>query len=680
MYKQVGSSMVSHRFSNCEPSTSNTNSFEITGTIPTAEDEIDFIYYSPDTSNEYSFGSSSSEDINHDIDFGISYALARCSDDDSIIIENAIDTLKETKPKRFKWVESIWNSFDELIAFLQGNNFSQYDYKNLAKGDKYYFRCNKVPKRNNIWCNKRYNIYLPADSTDVILCDNGQEHTHDQICTNDPRGTKLSPQMVGFLKDLYANKTTSYDVVINHIELARKTRSMFLDEKNPSYRQHEYQLKKFRETALKPVVSVGDIAEFCESNQLFPPSPDDPFILNYETSNIHQNMFFRFCITTPHLLKQISTLQNFCIDATYKLNWMGFPLVVFGTVDRMKCFHPLLYGCTTNETTDDYRFIFKSIKEGVEKYFGTQLDAKILIADGDRAIGNAFMDIFPNFEKVIMCYAHVVRNINKRPFTSTNNKRLILDDIYYMHLASNRETFDKMSELFLKKWQDIETDFITYFQQQWLDACSNWFEGAAVYFPSHNNGVESHNSNIKRNWTFRKRLPLNQFFIAMCEMTTAASKKSSSGDRKIAKEPTIKKVMLKKAAELEINNFKFFIARKQKNKDHTVFLIPSESCKENEATRQFYKNIQKKSWQSFDEYIEHGFNKFYVVSLSMDNWKTNSQCLCPSFYKQNICKHIIALAIRSKLFELPQSVNPTKLSAKQKPGRKPNALRALLIQ
>lgn len=264
-------------------------------------------------------------------------------------------------------------------------------------------------------CNKRFNIYLPAHSTDIILCYNGQEHTHDQINT---KTKKLSQKMKEFLNDLYANKTTSYDKVINHIELARKTRNMFLDEKNPEYRQHEYRLKKFRESVLKPVVSVGDITEFCETNRLFPPNPDDPFILNFETCDIHQKMFFRFCMTTPHLLLMMSTVQSFCIDATYKLNWLGFPLIVFGTVDRMKRFHPLLYGCTSSKTSDDYRFIFQSIKEGVEKDIVKRIDARFLIADGAHAIKNGFMNIFPEAEKVIMYFAHVIRNIQKRSFTS----------------------------------------------------------------------------------------------------------------------------------------------------------------------------------------------------------------------------------------------------------------------
>ena len=69
--------------------------------------------------------------------------------------------------------------------------------------------------------------------------------------------------------------------------------------------------------------------------------------------------------------------EKVCIDATYKLNWNGFPLIVFGTVDRRKKFHPLVYACTASETTNDYEFVFESVKIAIEIYF----EPKILIAD-----------------------------------------------------------------------------------------------------------------------------------------------------------------------------------------------------------------------------------------------------------------------------------------------------------
>lgn len=315
----------------------------------------------------------------------------------------------------------------------------------------------------------------------------------------------------------------------------------------------------------------------------------------------------------------------------------------------------------------------------MKKYFGKSFNPKIVVADGAKAISNAFFEVFPDAEMNIMCYAHVIRNCRKRPFTSQHNKGLILEDIRYMHLAPNREKFDMMSILFLKKWKNIEKNFTEYFKKEWLGDHSNWFEGAAEFVPSHNNGVESHNSNIKRNYTMRKRLPLNQFFDAVNEMVLAASKKLSNGDRQITSEPTISKQILMRGVELEVKGMKNFKAKDQGEKDAIAFLVPSEGCAT--PTRNHYKYLEQKQWVSFDEYIQQAFNQFYLVHLSKSNWKCSSTCSCPSFFKQNICKHVIALPIRENLYKVPSSLNPQTLANhKKKPGRPPSAAKALVFQ
>lgn len=98
-----------------------------------------------------------------------------------------------------------------------------------------------------------------------------------------------------------------------------------------------------------------------------------------------------------------------------------------------------------------------------------------------------------------------------------------------------------MAELFYKKWTSLESNFVSYFKQQWLGTHSNWFEGAADYTPSTNNSLESHNAVIKRKFTFRKLLPMNQFLLAMKEMTEDISNQLSNEQRIIAEEPTINK-------------------------------------------------------------------------------------------------------------------------------------------
>ena len=59
------------------------------------------------------------------------------------------------------------------------------------------------------------------------------------------------------------------------------------------------------------------------------------------------------------------------------------------------------------------------------------------------------------------------------------------------------------------------TDCVTHFCDQWLSKNCNWYEGAALGYPSTNNSIESTNVVVKRKHTFRERLPVGQFSNAM---------------------------------------------------------------------------------------------------------------------------------------------------------------------
>lgn len=179
---------------------------------------------------EYSFGSCNSED---EVDLAIAPTVTS-DEEGEIYMETAI-VESVNKKKQFKWTESKWENLSDVEAFLAAEDFRRYDIKYLDMGVKEYYRCSKVPKRNKIWCEKRFIVFFPANSKDIILQDNSENHTHENI--NVTRKTKLSPEMVQFMLNEYANKTKTYDSLIRHINHARKTQNLFQDEMNPDYRQ-----------------------------------------------------------------------------------------------------------------------------------------------------------------------------------------------------------------------------------------------------------------------------------------------------------------------------------------------------------------------------------------------------------------------------------------------------------
>jgi hypothetical protein len=54
-------------------------------------------------------------------------------------------------------------------------------------------------------------------------------------------------------------------------------------------------------------------------------------------------------------------------DATYKLLWQGFPVLIVGTTDLDRHFHSFGMAVCSNETTQDFRFVFRGLQEGVQK-------------------------------------------------------------------------------------------------------------------------------------------------------------------------------------------------------------------------------------------------------------------------------------------------------------------------
>lgn len=264
---------------------------------------------------------------------------------------------------------------------------------------------------------------------------------------------------------------------------------MFPGETTPSPKQIYYIAESNSSKELPHFISVGDLVDWCDKNSNIPIDEDAPYILRLEHSNENETRYFRFMFSTQRLLKNSIGANTLVVDATYKVNWQGYPFVIIGTVDRSKKFHVLAYGCTTNERTEDYAFYFRTLLNAVKISHNVDLQPKILIADGSIPIRNACSETLPTIEVMIMCYIHVIRNVNKH-LVGNKNAKLILKDIEVMHLAGTEEKFDALTPLFITKWEKQEPKFTTYFAKEWLGALKFWFVGASVYDPSDNNHIE----------------------------------------------------------------------------------------------------------------------------------------------------------------------------------------------
>lgn len=69
-----------------------------------------------------------------------------------------------------------------------------------------------------------------------------------------------------------------------------------------------------------------------------------------------------------------------------------------------------------------------------------------------------------------------------------------------------------------------------------------------------------------------------------------------------------------------------------------------------------------------------------TISLSKDEWKTNSNCTCNEFRLKFMCKHIIAFEIQLILQKLPKEGNSTPITQKKPSGRRAQSKHALQKQ
>ena len=77
----------------------------------------------------------------------------------------------------------------------------------------------------------------------------------------------------------------------------------------------------------------------------------------------------RVIFTTLRLLKLTQHSKLIATDAAYKLIWQGQHVLLFGTIDLAKHFHPICLVVTKREKAKDFDFVFKSIVDGVKTHF-----------------------------------------------------------------------------------------------------------------------------------------------------------------------------------------------------------------------------------------------------------------------------------------------------------------------
>lgn len=68
------------------------------------------------------------------------------------------------------------------------------------------------------------------------------------------------------------------------------------------------------------------------------------------------------------------------------------------------------------------------------------------------------------------------------------------------------------------------------------------------------------------------------------------------------------------------------------------------------------KKFQEQTFRDFDDYIANAFTIYKIVfSQNVQDWKC-AQCTCASYCLDYICKHIVGIAFRLGILEVPDAL------------------------
>lgn len=409
---------------------------------------------------------------------------------ESAVVANEAKPPKVTR-KRFDWIKvRECDTFKEAHESLVAEGFKKHQDKQVKDGKKSFYRCAAIKQRSKQQCENKRLIFQDSSKVSFEIFKTECDHTCEKVPKTEKVRT-FSKEMKELIVSLH-KKRMRPKRIIEHINDLRDKNSLFVNEDSPSIPQVYYIVRAHQGLVSPKILYLGQLIEWCEQNSDVPDDEDKPFVIGFHHSDEIETLNFRIVVSTKRMINHCSGVERLCVDATYKLTWHGYPFMVVGTVDKEKKFHALCFALCVSETGDDFQFIFKTLANAVKLQTNKDFEPHILICDAADSIRNAFSDVFAAcMELIVMCYVHVLRNVDKhKEKYDKSNKKEIFEDINALQLAPSREVFDEISKLFLKKWSKREKDFASYFQIEWLNSHSNWFEGAATYTPSTNNSLE----------------------------------------------------------------------------------------------------------------------------------------------------------------------------------------------
>ncbi|XP_031334611.1 uncharacterized protein LOC116164553 [Photinus pyralis] len=162
-------------------------------------------------------------------------------------------------------------------------------------------------------------------------------------------------------------------------------------------------------------ISAGELSNWCSANSNVPTNEDQPYVLDFkidvdDADFLKQDL--KIVLSTKRLLKLLGEVDKVQADATYKLVWQGYPVLIVGTSDICRKFHPLAVAVCFGEAEADFAFIFQAMKQSYMNIHQMIWKPNVLLADASVAITNGFKSVFGTPARRLQCFFHVLKDVD----------------------------------------------------------------------------------------------------------------------------------------------------------------------------------------------------------------------------------------------------------------------------
>lgn len=389
-------------------------------------------------------------DYNSD-DFELCLSEYECESNNSNsdnVDNNIIGDISESQKNTISWsLIKQFATIDEAKLYIKDQKEWVHKTKNtLSLGYSIYYICMYANYRNNNKqdCKTACKLIYNYDFTDICLYISNIPHS----CSNSYNITNEHKNIVRncILLDIRTNPNRLNKEFIHSKlnTLNSKTISNLV-----------YRVKK---TIYNHISTHQEFSQFCKSElEKIVESDDQARVIGYKCEyNESCDSILRVLISTSRLLKIAENPGHVQIDGTYKLNVLGYPVILIGTSDCIGSFHPYGIALCSKETTQDYNFVFQELSRVLLDEFNITFNPNALLADASRQIAKSFKESFNGNRIQLMCYFHVIYNARKRMnlIKDKNTRNRLLNDIRMIHTSPNLEFFYYVFDLFKKNGLD----------------------------------------------------------------------------------------------------------------------------------------------------------------------------------------------------------------------------------